>query len=225
MGTTVLNFAQLLSERNVYVGVVTPLFPTFVTSPLATGHIFALGNVYTNTTGTAPYPGTDAVFTPPYSYEALPTSDVTAIVTANAGNDFGAGYTDAAVGSATITGPTSAVPATTAFTLTAIPTGITASTYQWRLNNIAITGATSVTYTVASAQDANAGIYTVAIGLASGDMVVSSPLTITVTPAPIVDHKPGLHGGGALSEWCLGAFLVLFGLRACRRNKKAGSQP
>lgn len=225
-GSEVSDQGQFLSERNVYTGVNNPLrlLNVSVSSAIPNPRILALDNVYNSTAGATPYAGSDAVFTPTYSYEALPTSDVTTVVTANAGNDLGAGYSDGAVGSAIVTGPTSAVPAATAFTLTAVPTGFTAATYQWRFNNIAITGATSATYTVASAQGFNAGVYTVAIGFASGDMVVSSPLAITVGSAPGVDHKPSLHGGGALSEWCLGALAALFALRACYRNRRR-SQP
>src|SRR5579885_2586323 len=151
-----------MGERHVYSNVASPLIRQNVNTSLPIGRILALGNTYTSVTGTAPYSGADQVFTPSYSYEALPTTDVAAVISANAGNIAGAGATDAATGSASITAPTAAVTGGTAFTLTAKPANFTAATYQWRLGNQDIAGATASTYTVASAQSSDGGIYTVA---------------------------------------------------------------
>ncbi|HTQ31617.1 MAG TPA: hypothetical protein VMI53_10440, partial [Opitutaceae bacterium] len=189
-----------------------------------------IDDLYTATTGTAPYSGPDQVFTPTYSYEALPTTDVAAVISANAGNIAGAGYTDAATGSASITGPSGTVTGGTAFTLTAVPANFTPSTYQWRLGNLDIPGATASTYTVSSALVSNTGVYTVAIGLVSDDFVVSTPLTVTVTPPPSTtpggsssggSTPPHHHGGGAPSEWFYGALALLCALRKLRRRRGA----
>jgi pectate lyase len=223
--------AQLLSELNVYTGMASPLTVQNVNTALPIGRILALGNSYTTTTGTAPYSGLDQVFTPSYSYEALPVSDTAAVVSANAGNVAGAGYTDAAVGSASITGPTAAVTPATAFTLTSVPASFTPSTYQWRLGNLAISGATASTYTVSNTQSANAGIYTVAIGLVSGDVVVSTPFTVTLgappatTPAPAPDSGSSFPwyyfiGGGAMSDWFLGALAMLAAFREIQQRRR-----
>jgi hypothetical protein len=118
----------------------------------------------------------------------------------------------------------------TAFTLTAVPSGFTGVSYQWRLNNFDITGATAATYTVSSAQSANAGIYTVAIGLAAGDSVVSASLTVTLgtsagssssgssssSSGAASASASGGGGGGAPSLW----YLALIGLLALVRAKK-----
>jgi hypothetical protein len=170
------------------------------------------------------------VFTPSYSYEALPVSDLAAVVSANAGNIAGAGYTDPPVGSASITGPSAAVTPATAFTLTAVPASFTPSTYQWRLGNQPISGATASTYTVSNTQAANAGVYTVAIGLASGDVVVSTPFTVTLgatppaTPTTAPSHSSApwydLTGGGAMSDWFLGALAMLATLRKMQQRRR-----
>ncbi len=229
-GTVSSDQAQLLSERNIYTGVANPLIVQNVNTSLPIGRSLALGNSYTTVTGTAPYSGLDQVFTPSYSYEALPVSDVVAVVSANAGNIAGASYTDAAVGTALITGPSAAVTPTTAFTLTSASTGFTPSSYQWRLANLDIAGATASTYTVANTQAANAGIYTVAIGLASGDVVVSTPFTVTLgaQPSPPPPSTPpghpgssGQSGAGAVSLWFLGALAMLGVFRKMRQRRSA----
>jgi VCBS repeat-containing protein len=207
-GSLASDQAQFLSERNVYTGLVSPLGKQNVTATLAAGKIRAIGNVYTACTGTTPDAGTDTVFTPSYSYEMLPTSDVANEVAARAGNIAGADVTDDAVGSATITGPAAAVKTGSSLTLTAVSTGFSASAYQWRLNNADISGATSPTYTKSNLQTANAGTYTVAISLASGDTVVSAPLVVAVG----TDQGTGKgSGGGSFDAWFC-AVLALLGL-------------
>lgn len=71
--------------------------------------------------------------------------------------------------------------ATATFTVTA--TGTPAPTYQWRRNGAAIAGATGATYTIAGAQPADAGDYTVVVTNAAGS-VTSSPATLVVDSAP-----------------------------------------
>lgn len=57
-------------------------------------------------------------------------------------------------------------------------------TYQWSKDGSALTGATSSTYTLGSAQLADAGSYTVVVGNTAGS-VASNPATLSVTAAPV----------------------------------------
>jgi hypothetical protein len=205
-GSVASDLAQFLSEYNVYTSLASPLYKKNVNTTLGAGKIRAIGNFYTNSTGTAIDAGSDLVFTPSYSYEMLPVSDVPTVLSTGAGNISGADYTDPVKGTATITGPTSPVIPSTSPTLTAVTTGFSARSYQWRLNNTDIAGASLASYTVANAQSANAGIYTVAIGLASDDVVISTPFVLTLASSPPNSggsNSGGGGGGGALGYWYL----------------------
>ena len=208
--------AQFLSERNQYTSIVSPLTKT------GGGLIRAIGNGYTTTTGTAADAGTDTVFTPTYSYRLMNVANVATSVLDGAGNTAGAASGAANTGSASITASGTSITTGSAFTLTAANiSGITASTYQWRLGNVDIANATSASYTVASAQSANAGIYTVAASNTSGETIVSTPVTISVTAAPVTPPPSGGGssggggggGGGSPSVWFLLALGALAGLR------------
>jgi hypothetical protein len=65
--------------------------------------------------------------------------------------------------------------------------------YQWKLNNVAIVGATFDTYNVAAVGSADAGSYTVTLSNLYGS-VTSKPVVITVNNAPAV-----LPVGGTLA--------------------------
>ncbi len=215
--TSVLANAQLLSERNQYTSLASPLTKS------GGGLIRANNNVYTTTTGTAADAGTDTVFTPTYSYEMLVTTDVSALVQSGAGNTAGAASASLASASATITASGTSITTGNSFTLTATFTGFTGTTYQWRLNNAPLVGGNAATYTVASAQAANAGVYTVLIVKTSGD-VVSAPVTIAVTtpPAAPVTPEAKKDGGGAPSLWFFAALsLLALGRRHKRRCQAA----
>ena len=86
-------------------------------------------------------------------------------------------------------------------TATADPT----PTYQWYFNGNAISAATASTFSVAAAQLANAGDYTVVVTNSVGS-VTSAKATLTVnavvTPPP---PSSGGGGGGAPSVWFLAA--------------------
>ncbi len=231
-GTVSSDQAQILGERNVYTGMAAPLFRQNVNLSLPFGLIFAQSNTYTATTGTAPDNGTDLIFTPTYSYEALPVSNVVSVVSADAGNTAGANYTDPAAGTASITGPTGTVASGALFTMTAVPVGFTPTSYQWRIGNKDITGVTASTFTGSVAASSIPYIFTVAIGLASGDIVVSTPFTVTLgaqppttTPPPIPsDSSPPWYdftGGGAMSDWFLGALATLAMLRKMQQRRRA----
>ena len=230
-GTSSSDNSQFFIERNVYEQMKDPMYKENIDATQAAGRIRNIGSVFTSCTGKAADAGTDGVFTPRYSYELLPAADVATVTTQLSGNTAGASSATPASLTASISGPTDVVVPGTAFTLTAVPTGFTGASYQWRLNNFDLTGATAATCTISSAQSAHAGIYTVAIGLAAGDSVVSSPLTITLGTAAgssssgssssssggaAAGSASGGGGGGAPSLW----YLALIGLLAMARAKK-----
>ena len=68
------------------------------------------------------------------------------------------------------------------FSVTAI--GTPAPTYQWQRNNVNITGATSSTYNITSAQLADAGDYRVVVTNSNGS-ATSNAATLTVSPATV----------------------------------------
>jgi hypothetical protein len=87
-------------------------------------------------------------------------------------------------------------------------------TYQWSFNGTPISGATSSSYGLSSAQSGNAGNYTVVVSNVTGS-VTSNQATLTVnamTPPPSRGH-----GGGAPSGWFYGALLLLVATRTIRR--------
>jgi pectate lyase len=228
-GTASSDNSQFFIERNGYEQVKDAMYKENVDTTQTAGRIRSIGNVFTNCTGKTPDAGNDAVFTPRYSYELLPAADVATVTTQLSGNTAGATSATPATSTATISGPTDVVVPATAFTLTAVPSGFSGVSYQWRLNNFDIAGATSVTYAVSSAQSASAGIYSVVIGLAAGDSVVSSPLTVTLgtsagssssgsssSSSGVASASGTGGGGGAPSLW----YLVLIGLLALVRAKK-----
>jgi pectate lyase len=70
---------EFVSENNYYAGVKSPIYKE------CTGRIRTSGNHYAGTTGIAPDPGTDAVFTPSYAYQLDETANVPSLVKARAG--------------------------------------------------------------------------------------------------------------------------------------------
>jgi hypothetical protein len=77
-------------------------------------------------------------------------------------------------------------PARVSFTVGA--TG-TALSYQWRKNGTNVSGATGSTFTLSSANLADAGSYSVLV-FNSANSVASSPATLTVETAPIISSQP-----------------------------------
>ena len=222
-GSVASDAAQFLAEANSYDQIKDPLYKENVNTALAAGRIRSIGNSFSNCTGKAADAGSDTVFTPAYTYDMLPVADVVTACTGLAGNNSGAASASLTGYGATISGPTDVVATTTAFTLTSQPSGFVGTTYQWRMNNFDISGATSVSYSVQSTQAANAGVYTVVIGRSSGDFVVSAPLTIALgTPgsssSPVAAASTGGGGGGgAPSLWYLALVAMLAVARARRK--------
>ena len=83
------------------------------------------------------------------------------------------------------TQPTSqSVTAGSPVSFTVGASGSPAPTYQWQKDSVAIAGATSATYTIASTVAGDAGGYT-AVATNSAGNATSSSATLTVNPAPI----------------------------------------
>jgi hypothetical protein len=68
-------------------------------------------------------------------------------------------------------------------------TATPAPTYQWRKDGAVIAGATSATFTLASAQVADAGSYSVVVSSTTGT-VTSSAATLTFNVAPSISTQP-----------------------------------
>lgn len=105
-------------------------------------------------------------------------------------------------------------------------TGHPAPTYQWSRNGSAISGATSPTYTIASAQTSDAGNYTVTVTNRAGS-ITSNTATLTVNSATPPPTQPppsgggGGGGGGAPSLWVLAVLGALLFARARARSRAA----
>ncbi|MBX3751485.1 MAG: immunoglobulin domain-containing protein [Opitutaceae bacterium] len=100
--------------------------------------------------------------------------------------------------------------ATATFTVTAA--GYPAPTYQWYLNNVALSGATGATLTVPNAAAANAGSYTVTVSNSLGSAISNAAVLSLVTsnPTPAPSGGGGGGGGGAPSPWFLVALAALW---------------
>lgn len=102
------------------------------------------------------------------------------------------------------------------FSVTA--SGRPAITYQWCFNGTVISGATSNTYILSSAQSGNAGDYTVVVSNVMGS-VTSDRATLTVNPvAPPSSGTSGGGGGGACGAGFCGALLLLAAVRRYSRQ-------
>jgi hypothetical protein len=89
----------------------------------------------------------------------------------------------AAVAPAITTQPASASVMTGASTtFTVVASGTAPLTYQWSKAGVAISGATSASYTIASAQSTDAGSYTFVVTNSAGS-ATSNAATLSVTPA------------------------------------------
>lgn len=214
-GVAALANSQLLSERNAFSGIVAPIAKS------GGGLVRVIENLYTSTS-TSPTDA-DAVFVPPYSYVTLKNDTLAAEVSAQAGNTAGAAsVVTAPTTTASINGPSAPVANGASFTLNAVSTLSGTLTYQWRLNNAPINGATSAAYTVTNAQTSHSGIYTAAITTINGTTIVSSPFTVTVNaPAPSNPNPPPSGGGGGGGSPSLGFFAALAMLALLRRMCRA----
>ena len=99
------------------------------------------------------------------------------------------------------------------FSVTA--TGRPAVTYQWNFNGAPLAGATSSTFTLASAQSGNAGNYTIVVSNAMGSVTSNQAmLTVNAMPSSYTSGGGGSGGGGgAPSVWFSSALLLLVAVR------------
>ncbi|HEX2854080.1 MAG TPA: pectinesterase family protein [Opitutaceae bacterium] len=181
--TETRNIAAIFSEHNYYKSVNNPLNRR-TALPNDVGLLMTIGNVFDACSGAQLVAG-DSVFTPPYSYGLNAAASVPALVMAGAGNTT---VDTPLLSSATITSSVSNASVGNNVTLTAVPAGFAPSSYQWRFNNVAIAGATSPTLNLANVQLAQAGDYTVVLGLSGGDAIVSAPYVLTVLPPAGVSY-------------------------------------
>jgi sugar lactone lactonase YvrE len=109
-----------------------------------------------------------------------------------------------------------AVAAGASVQLTVAAGGAPAPTYQWFRQGTALAGATGASLSLASAQAADAGDYTVTVTNALGS-VTSSPATVTVSaaanPPPAGGTGGGSSGGGSCDVWFALALLSAAGAR------------
>ncbi len=109
-------------------------------------------------------------------------------------------------------------------TFSVVASGTPPPTYQWEFNGTAISGATSSSYSLSSAQSANAGTYTVVLSNAVGTIASTPATTLTVnavTPPP----SGGSGGGGAPSLWFVLALASVGIARWVRVSILAASKP
>jgi sugar lactone lactonase YvrE len=75
------------------------------------------------------------------------------------------------------------------YTFTVVASGNPLPSYQWYLAGVPITGATTSTYTIKSAQLSDAGSYTVVVTNMIGS-ITSSAVTLNVTTIPVITMQP-----------------------------------
>ena len=85
-------------------------------------------------------------------------------------------------------------------TFTVVTSGYPAPTYQWKKNNVAIAGATSASYTIASVLVADVNSYTVVATNASGS-ATSNSVTLSLSTAASGTVHAGFDATGYLSRY------------------------
>jgi autotransporter-associated beta strand protein len=190
--TIVGDNSQVLSAHNVYQDMVDPIVKT------EAGLLSDFGgsNLYVSTTGTTAG-AADTVFVPvpDHQYVLEPAAVIGVRVPAHAGNTGGASsVTPAAVDvTVSILASGAAVPEGGTFMLAASVVGATPVSYQWNLDNNAIDGARSDTYTVTNANAGlHAGAYSVSVVLGTGETIVSagSDIQIGESNLPVIVTQP-----------------------------------
>ena len=90
----------------------------------------------------------------------------------------------------------------TGFVLNVNATGTAPLTYQWRKGGVAISGATSASFSVASAMSADAGSYTVVVTNGAGSATSNAATITTFTGAAAATHTvagAGYTAGGIVT--------------------------
>jgi len=149
--------------------------------------------------------------TAPFSVTWTPTAAGNFSLTATATDSNGTSTVSAAVvvivssGTAPVivTHPlTQATSEGTGFVLNVNATGTAPLTYQWRKGGVAISGATSASFSVASAMSADAGSYTVVVTNGAGSATSNAATITTFTGAAVATHTvagAGYTAGGIVT--------------------------
>lgn len=207
LGTTLSNIATL--------SVVNA--PVFTTQPVATtvgvGQTLTLtslatadspltyqwykNNVAISGATSSTYTKASSVLSDSGTYKVAASYTVSGTVVSTDSNAVAVSVIEVLVAPTFTTQPVAAnVNLTQPFTLTALATGTPSPTYQWYKDNVAITGATSTSYSVSSAVSANGGDYkVVATCTLNGESssVDSDTVTVTVNrvlAAPVFTAQP-----------------------------------
>ena len=106
-------------------------------------------------------------------------------------------------------------------TFTVAAAGYPAPAYQWYFNNVAISGATSVTLTLSNVTSANAGTYTVAVFNSLGSVISNQAALSIITSLPPPASSGSGGGGGAPSAWFLAMFIFLGLVRRLRSGRRS----
>ena len=98
------------------------------------------------------------------------------------------------------------VTAGSSVTFSVVASGTAPLSYQWKFNGANISGATSSSFTIASAQSANAGSYTVTVSNSAGS-VTSAAATLTVNSGGS-NTRYNLTGFATVSPGCTGGGVI-----------------
>ena len=207
LGSSLSNIATL-SVVNPPVFTLQPVATnasvaqSFTLSSLATGdspptYQWFKNNVAISGATSATYTVSSAVLADAGTYKVSASNTVSGTVVSTDSNAVAVTVIEVLVPPIFTTQPVAAtVNLTQSFTLSALATGTPTPTYQWYKDNVAITGATSTSYTVSSAVSANGGDYkVVATNTLNGasSSVDSNTATVTVVrtlAAPIFTAQP-----------------------------------
>jgi hypothetical protein len=184
------------------VAVSTSVGQSFTLSSLATGdspptYQWFKNNVAISGATSATYTVSSAVLADAGTYKVTASNTVSGTLVSTDSNAVSVTVIEVLVPPTFTTQPVAAtVNLTQSFTLSALANGTPAPTYQWYKDNVAITGATSTSYTVSSAVSANGGDYkVVATNTLNGasSSVDSNIVTVTVVrtlAAPVFTAQP-----------------------------------
>ena len=207
LGSSLSNIATL-SVVNPPVFTLQPVATnasvgqSFTLSSLATGdspptYQWFKNNVAISGATSATYTVSSAVLADAGTYKVSASNTVSGTLVSTDSNAVAVTVIEVLVPPTFTTQPVAAtVNLTQSFTLSALATGTPTPTYQWYKDNVAITGATSTSYTVSSAVSANGGDYkVVATNTLNGasSSVDSNIVTVTVVrtlAAPIFTAQP-----------------------------------
>jgi hypothetical protein len=207
LGSSLSNIANL-SVVNPPVFTLQPVATnasvgqSFTLSSLATGdspptYQWFKNNVAISGATSATYTVSSAVLADAGTYKVSASNTVSGTVVSTDSNAVAVTVIEVLVPPTFTTQPVAAtVNLTQSFTLSALATGTPTPTYQWYKDNVAITGATSTSYTVSSAVSANGGDYkVVATNTLNGasSSVDSNIVTVTVVrtlAAPVFTAQP-----------------------------------